>query len=168
MREAPRLLLAPTAFAPRRSSGMLRQWLAVAAALLAAFLTGFAAGRPVSSGAVALKPSTSKPTTLPPIEIVDAEVHEVGQLVLPAIGPVLVAGVPGMQITVYEGKGLDEEWLRRQPYSVPELVAKQLERKGCRLYPERQCLPVALSGGRRLAVVVDRNQLQIVGRRPVL
>jgi hypothetical protein len=147
---------------------MLRQWLAVAAAALIAFATGFAAGRPASSSTVALKPLTTIPTPPLPIELVDAEVHEVGQMVLPASGPVLVAGVPGMQITVYEGKGIDEEWLRRQPYSVPDLVAKQLERKGCRLYPERQCLPVALSGGRRLAVVVDRNQLQIVGRRPVL
>ncbi|HVJ82608.1 MAG TPA: hypothetical protein VNC50_16180, partial [Planctomycetia bacterium] len=59
-------------------------------------------------------------------------------------------------------------WFKSQPAVVPDTIAKQLERQGCRVNEERRLFPVELADGRRLGVCVDQVQLQVVGRRPVL
>jgi hypothetical protein len=100
--------------------------------------------------------------------VADTGVRTIGQVVWPSQGIVEVRGVPSMLITVYEGAGIDDRWCAALPSVLPDLVAKQLERQGCKVREERRLVPLALADGRRLALRVDQLHFTLMGRPATL
>ena len=104
----------------------------------------------------------------PQPSIVDASVRTLGQVAWPSQSGVGVRGVPNMFITLYEGAGIDERWCAALPSVVPDLVAKQLERQGCKVREERRLVPLALADGRKIALRVDQLHFTLLGRPATL
>jgi hypothetical protein len=142
------------------------RWGMVAACIAFAFLGGrLSHGERPRSGELV---RSEEPQPTMEQLVVERGVRTIGQVAWPSQGIVEVRGVPSMLITVYEGAGIDDRWCAGLPSVLPDLVAKQLERQGCKVREERRLVPLALADGRRLALRVDQLHFTLVGRPAVL
>jgi hypothetical protein len=147
-----------------RTSWMRRASIA-ATVLASTFAGGFAAGglakmdRPVEVANANPPGSASIPKSSQPDEI-----REVGSLQL-------VDGSAGEsppdRFPIRSGPGLDDQWLRSQPPSVPEYVRVQLERQGYKVAERRKLVSFELEDGRRVSIPVDEVAVGYVGQQPL-
>jgi hypothetical protein len=160
-----RPVVVTTASVPTKSWRTSAQWLTVAAVVLLAF----GGGRLSQQGDARPMQLVQHPA---PGDVhfaaTETGVRTLGQVVWPSQGKIAVRGVPSMQITIYEGAGIDDRWVAALPAVVPDLVAKQLERQGCKVREERRLVPLSLADGRRLALRVDQVHFTLTGRPSVL
>lgn len=69
-----------------------------------------------------------------------------------------------IEVPVFEGRGLDMEWLMQQPTAVQESIRKALERRGHKVETQRQLLTVNLKDGRSVVVPIDQVQVKFAKR----
>jgi hypothetical protein len=69
-----------------------------------------------------------------------------------------------LAVPVLEGSGISLDWLAAQPTAISESVRSELERRGHRVWTQRQMLSVDLSDGRQVVFPVDQVQVKLTGR----
>jgi hypothetical protein len=101
-------------------------------------------------------PAPSKPAA--------GEIREVGSLELVDRS---AGETPPERFPIRSGPGLDDQWLRSQPPTVPDYVRASWERQGYQVHERRKLVSVESSDGRRVSVPVDEVKLDYVGRTPL-
>jgi hypothetical protein len=143
-----------------------KQWLAMAASLLAALALGIAIP---SLGTLGEQPPASLPIAAvdrsqqPPAANFAAQPREVGsaRLVLSGPGGQSQAG----ELPIYEYAGDPRAWLGSQQSALPASLISELERSGHRIQRQQQYVPVDLEDGRRAVIPVEAVQIMPVSRR---
>ena len=71
-----------------------------------------------------------------------------------------------LAVPIVGGRGVDEQWLNRQPPSITEHQMALLEQRGYQVDRRRRVVTATLRDGRRVAVPVDRFQVRYTGTEP--
>jgi hypothetical protein len=74
---------------------------------------------------------------------------------------------PTRRFPILSGPGLNDQWLRNQPPSVPDYVRARWERQGYQVEERRNLVSVELEDGRRVAIPVDEVEVDYVGQKPL-
>jgi hypothetical protein len=75
-------------------------------------------------------------------------------------------GVPeSLELPVARGPGIDEQWVRNQPFAIPTSLLRELERRGHQVRHERQYYPFELGDGGQVLVPVDELDVHFVQER---
>jgi hypothetical protein len=152
--------IAPT----RTASGRLRRLAFAATVLASTFAGGFATGGLGRVGPV-IGVAKDQPAAAIPTEVaLSGEVVEVGslQFVDSSAGE-----LPPDQFPIRSGRGLDDEWLRSQPPSVPDYVRARLERQGYQVLERRNLVSVEVGEGKHVSIPVDQVEVDYVGQQPL-
>ena len=136
-----------------------------ATVLVATFAAGFAAGgmlkaSPKVQVARADPGRVEAPADVPQRD----EIREVGsfKLVDGSAGE-----SPSRRIPILSGPGLNDQWLRDQPPSIPDYVRGRWERRGYQVEERRRLVSVELEDGRRVSIPVDEVEVDYVGQQPL-
>ena len=150
---------------PRRRKAWLRHAPIAATVIASTFAAGFAAGglsKTVTRDEVAkVEPRKAVEAVARPLS---DEIREVGsfQLLDGSAGE-----SPTKRFPILSGPGLNDQWLRNQPPSVPDYVRARWERQGYQVEERRNLVSVELEDGRRVAIPVDEVEVDYVGQRPL-
>jgi hypothetical protein len=149
----------------RRDRSWARRAAIAATVLVSTFAGGFAAG---GLGRHTTPPVFSKadPAGQPaPVSSPQSsQVYEVGQLQLVETS---AGESPPQRYPIRSGPGMDEQWLRSQPPSVPDYVRVRLEREGYQVAERRKLVSLEVGDGRRVSIPVDEVEVDFVGQRPL-
>jgi hypothetical protein len=149
----------------RTGKSWLRQVSIAATILASTFASGFASrGFIRSTPRLDLaKADLPGPTTVPLATRPD-EIREVGSFDL-------LDGSAGesapQRYPILAGPGLDDQWLRSQPPSVPDYVRARWERQGYQVAERRKLMSVLLEDGRQVSIPVDEVEVDYVGQQPL-
>ena len=157
---APEQPAIPRQIAPVKSTVLVHR-LAVAAGLIAAtFAAGFAAGGLRGRDPIVVA-QTDDPKDPEPAVEAEVGIREVGWAIMTGGQD---GKSPGYRVPILAGPGIDEEWLKSQPATVPDYVRAQWEREGFQVAENRRLMSLNLDDGRKLAIPVENLQVQYVGQ----